>query len=342
MRPAPVAFTLAFAAALLGPLAPIAAAQAAAQGNREFHVSLQADSRELAPLKVDFAAQVPTDVSVTWDFGDGEQANGAKVSHTYYRPGRYAPSVSLWRGGREVGRSSLQLNVRSQGKEQANLVVLLGRGSVSLSDVGSVIYAPYQPRFTLDNTALDTGGSLGLRPGPHTATVQMRGSNGTNLTRTVRFTVPTTAFLSSKTYEDQVLQAVNMLRANRYNCATGRTDGVTRPPLTRNATLDRAALAQALAMPVAGFVDHKSALDGSMPAERIQAAGYPNAATSENLAAGQPTPAEAVEGWLNSPSHCAAIMGDYAETGLSYVQAQGSEYGHYWVQVFGKRAQESR
>lgn len=332
MRPLALAF--AATACLLGSLVPVASAQAGGS----FNVSLQADSRSLAPLLVEFSAQVPADVSVRWDFGDGGNGQGTAVSHTYYRAGTYTATVILSRGGREVGRSSLPVAVRSQGAEKAGLVVLFGRGTVSFSDVGSVVYGPYQPRFTLDGQSLGAESSVALRPGAHTAAVQIKGSSGT-LNRTLHFTVPAGQFLSSATYEDQVMKAVNTLRTNRYNCATGRTDGVARPPLTRSATLDRAALAQAIAMPVGGFVEHVSLLDGSTPAQRIAAAGYPNASTAENLAAGQPTPAEAVDGWLNSSGHCAALMGDYSETGLSYVRVPGSDYEHYWVQVFGKRVE---
>lgn len=320
------------ALALLG-LLHLSPAPAAAQG-ATFQVSAQADSQRLAPLRVDFAAQVPQDVSVRWDFGDGSAAQGARVSHTYYRPGRYTAQLSLSRGGREVGRSQITVDVRSQGAERAGLVVLLGRGNVTLSDVGSVVYGPYQPRFTLNGQATG-GGAVSLRAGTHTAGVQIAGGGGP-LSRTVRFQIPPGELLSSATYEEQVLQAVNLLRQSRYNCATRRTDGVARPPLTRVPALDRAALAHTLAMPFAGFVDHTSQLDGSTPAQRIQAAGYPSASTAENIAAGQPTPAEAVAGWLDSPGHCAALMGDYSQTGLSYVQVPGSEYGHYWVQVFGR------
>lgn len=168
--------------------------------------------------------------------------------------------------------------------------------------------------------------------------VQVIGAGGSPLTKSVSFTLPNTPFYSSAAYEAQVLAGINAARASGYSCATGKNDGPRRPPLTRSAVLDRAALGQAIAMPVANFMDHTSALDGSTPDQRIRAAGYPNASTSENLAAGQPTPTEAVEGWKYSPTHCAALMGDYAETGVAYVKAPGSQYTHYWVQVFGRRA----
>src|SRR5262249_42997232 len=51
----------------------------------------------LAPLAVDFVANA-TDadgdaLSVVWDFGDGQTATGAAVSHAYTRTGQFSASV---------------------------------------------------------------------------------------------------------------------------------------------------------------------------------------------------------------------------------------------------------
>ena len=55
----------------------------------------------------------------------------------------------------------------------------------------------------------------------------------------------------------------------------------------------------------------------------------------ENLAAGQTSPEEAVDGWMNSPGHRANILSDnYTETGVVCIISDGSEYGIYWVQLF--------
>ncbi|WP_261663248.1 CAP domain-containing protein [Deinococcus sp. Marseille-Q6407] len=337
MRPlSRTAALLTCAAGVLLSLVPAAAQEQFAQ--EQFQVSAETDSQRLAPLTVNFRAQVSSGTDVRWNFGDGQAAQGRQVTHTYYQPGHYVAAVNLSRGRLPLGQSQLPIEVKSQGQERAKLVVLLGLDNVLLSDVGSVVYRPYQPHYSLNGQALDDRGSgrvtAALQPGTNTASLSLSGVGGP-LKRSVSFTLPSSV-QTSAVYEDQVLRAINLLRTSRYNCATGRTDGVARAPLTRSRVLDRAALAQALAMPAAGFVNHVSELDGSSPAQRIAAAGYPNANTAENLAVGQPTPAEAVSDWLNSPGHCASIMGDYTETGLSYVRVPGSEYLHHWVQEFGK------
>ncbi len=53
----------------------------------------------------------------------------------------------------------------------------------------------------------------------------------------------------------------------------------------------------------------------------------------ENIAAGQPTPAKVVEGWMNSEGHRRNILnGSYTKIGVGYVT--GGSYGTNWVQLF--------
>ena len=55
----------------------------------------------------------------------------------------------------------------------------------------------------------------------------------------------------------------------------------------------------------------------------------------ENIAAGSATPETVVKQWMNSPGHRANILNsDYEELGVGYAYKSGSEYGHYWVQMF--------
>ena len=56
---------------------------------------------------------------------------------------------------------------------------------------------------------------------------------------------------------------------------------------------------------------------------------------SENIAAGQGTPQEVVNAWMNSSGHRANILNVRAtKMGVGYVYVPGSMYGHYWVQMF--------
>lgn len=58
-------------------------------------------------------------------------------------------------------------------------------------------------------------------------------------------------------------------------------------------------------------------------------------ATGENMAAGYQTPAEVVEGWMNSPGHRANILDeDFNQIGIGYAYRYGTNYSHYWIQIF--------
>lgn len=55
----------------------------------------------------------------------------------------------------------------------------------------------------------------------------------------------------------------------------------------------------------------------------------------ENIAAGSATPEAVVDQWMHSEGHRANILNKkYKELGVGYSYKAGSEYGHYWVQMF--------
>lgn len=55
----------------------------------------------------------------------------------------------------------------------------------------------------------------------------------------------------------------------------------------------------------------------------------------ENIAAGVATPAAVVDMWMKSSGHRANILNpDYEELGVGYFKQDGSQYTHYWVQLF--------
>jgi len=107
------------------------------------------------------------------------------------------------------------------------------------------------------------------------------------------------------------------------------------PPLTVNSALNASALAHSQDMASHNFFSHTGS-DGSSVDQRIRAAGYsPLWAWGENIAAGQPSPEEVVNAWMNSASHRANILSPYyREIGVAYVYAPGTTYLHYWTQDF--------
>jgi uncharacterized protein YkwD len=71
------------------------------------------------------------------------------------------------------------------------------------------------------------------------------------------------------------------------------------------------------------------------PGQRAVNAGYPSRAIGENIAAGYVTPADTVTGWMNSPGHRAAILGNYTDIGCGYIYNAGTTYRTYWTCDFG-------
>lgn len=104
-------------------------------------------------------------------------------------------------------------------------------------------------------------------------------------------------------------------------------------PLTVDARLAVAAQAHSADMVRRAFFAHENP-DGRKVRDRAVAAGYPYRKVAENIAAGQRSATEVVEGWMNSPGHRANILdGELTQIGVG--QAHGGSYGVYWTQVFG-------
>ncbi|MFC8827269.1 CAP domain-containing protein [Streptomyces sp. NPDC057137] len=105
-------------------------------------------------------------------------------------------------------------------------------------------------------------------------------------------------------------------------------------PVSANAQLATAALRHSQDMAAKDYFDHNSP-DGKDPGDRITAAGYRWTTYGENIARGQQTPAEVMEGWMNSPGHRANILNcAFKEIGVGVHDASG---GPWWTQAFGAR-----
>ncbi|MET9062257.1 CAP domain-containing protein [Streptomyces antibioticus] len=104
-------------------------------------------------------------------------------------------------------------------------------------------------------------------------------------------------------------------------------------PLTADARLTAAAQAHCADMVARRFYSHTSP-EGGQPWDRAAAAGSPLRTVGENIACGQRTAAEVVEGWMNSPGHRANILKP-AFTHIGAGFAGGGPSGTYWTQLFG-------
>jgi len=153
----------------------------------------------------------------------------------------------------------------------------------------------------------------------------------------------------SEAQQQEYLDLINAARAETQDCGSlGVFDPA--PALRWNVRLGNAAYEHSNDMAQSDTFSHTgsgTASDvtaqqeglgrGSKFSERIKHQGYTNYRTvGENIAAGYPTPEEAVEAWLESDHHCANLMNPaYKEVGMALVEKQGSEYGTYWSQEFG-------
>ncbi|MFD9790015.1 CAP domain-containing protein [Streptomyces sp. NPDC059070] len=104
-------------------------------------------------------------------------------------------------------------------------------------------------------------------------------------------------------------------------------------PLSDDGRLATAAQAYSSDMAARGFYSHTSP-EGLEPWDRARAAGAGHRGIGENIACGQRTAAEVVEGWMNSPGHRANILKpDFTHIGVGF--EGGGRAGTYWTQLFG-------
>lgn len=131
----------------------------------------------------------------------------------------------------------------------------------------------------------------------------------------------------------RVLELTNRARSAARRCGS-ETFAATRP-LVASPALAKAAGGHAHDMAEHGYFAHR-ARDGSTVGQRATRAGYRWRAIGENIAAGPPTADAVVQGWLNSPEHCANLMRPhFTDMGIAFAINTEGKHRVYWVQVFG-------
>ncbi len=142
----------------------------------------------------------------------------------------------------------------------------------------------------------------------------------TRAVTTAKTTTPASSSSSnSSSFISEVVRLVNIERAKENLSA-----------LTESSGLDGAANIRANEI-ITKFAHQRP--DGREWHTVLAESGISYNASGENIAAGQRTPAEVVEGWMNSPGHRANIMNsNFNKIGVGYVT--GGSYGHNWVQLF--------
>ncbi|AJY75722.1 CAP domain-containing protein [Paenibacillus beijingensis] len=126
----------------------------------------------------------------------------------------------------------------------------------------------------------------------------------------------TSADSSKSSFAAEVVTLVNQERAKQGLNA-----------LKSDALLDKVALAKAKDMYDNNYFDHNSPTYGS-PFDMMRQFGVKFSYAGENIAKGQRSPQEVMNGWMNSPGHRANILStNFNKIGVAY-------YNGEWVQEF--------
>ncbi|MDR0906125.1 MAG: CAP domain-containing protein [Oscillospiraceae bacterium] len=105
-------------------------------------------------------------------------------------------------------------------------------------------------------------------------------------------------------------------------------------PLKMNWELSRVARYKSQDMIDKKYFAHQSPTYGS-PFVMMESFGLKFSAAGENIAYGQRTPAEVMQGWMDSPGHRANIMSNiYTQIGVGAAKASNGTL--YWTQMFIK------
>ena len=78
---------------------------------------------------------------------------------------------------------------------------------------------------------------------------------------------------------------------------------------------------------------------GSSMSDRIKFVGYDYRYAGENIAKGQRSVKEVVDGWIDSDGHCKNLMNpNFTEIGMSLLVSDdpNDRYRNYWTQDFGQ------
>lgn len=176
------------------------------------------------------------------------------------------------------------------------------------------------------------GGGGGDDSSPESASAPAQGQIAN--TTTTGASLPAERTCGLPNFQQDLLSRINQVRASGRNCGSTAYPAVA--ALAWNSKLFDAAAAHALDMATKDYFSHVSQ-DGRTFSQRISAAGYAWTAAGENIAAGQTSVEQVMNGWLDSPAHCANIMSaSFSEVGVACVRNDNSTYKYYWAMELGQ------
>lgn len=145
----------------------------------------------------------------------------------------------------------------------------------------------------------------------------------------------TEAPTAEKSFPVRIVEALNAARTVPRLC--GSTAYPAAGPLSWHPRAEQAALAQAQYLQRNNLFTHAGA-DNSSIGDRMTATGYVWQTVGENLAAGYLDFDAVLQGWLDSPGHCANVMnGAFVDVGVVLVQGTASNtYRTYWAMAMGR------
>jgi uncharacterized protein YkwD len=131
--------------------------------------------------------------------------------------------------------------------------------------------------------------------------------------------------------DSAALSAEMLARVNELR----RTSGLA--PLRPDPRLARAAQQHAQDMLARSYYGHETP-EKRGPLQRALAAGYRPIAVGENIARGELSVSEVLEGWAKSPGHRREMLDpDFADVGFGFARGRsGEDYRIFWVQLFGR------
>jgi uncharacterized YkwD family protein len=147
-------------------------------------------------------------------------------------------------------------------------------------------------------------------------------SSGSTVSQTPSKPASSTANTSSfSEFQNEVVRLVNVERAKN-----------SLPALTADSLLMKTATVKSQDMANNNYFDHTSPTYGS-PFDLMKKFGVTYRAAGENIAMGQTTPAQVMNGWMNSSGHRANILNSaYTKIGVGVVKNASGRY--YWTQHF--------
>ena len=139
-------------------------------------------------------------------------------------------------------------------------------------------------------------------------------------------------------FQAAMLARVNYWRAAGASCRTAGVFAAT-TPLAWNSKLLQAATGHSQDMITHNYFSHTS-FDGRTLVQRVNATGYAWLSIGENIAAGQQTVLEVVDGWMGSDGHCENIMNPaFKEIAVACLPGGATNtYKTYWTMDLGKPA----